>query len=80
MILREAQPVSGGKSPQNSGASELVALTEAQQAKGETPPQKRGEVLPKDKRALETASSDSSTESAEEGEVLASSSTTPLAA
>ena len=39
--------------------------------KTRTKPQ--GKVLPKDKRALETASSDSSTECAEGGEVLASS-------
>ena len=38
---------------------------------------KQGEVLPKDKRALEATSSDSSTESDEGGAVLASSSTTP---
>ena len=38
---------------------------------------KQGEVLPKDKRALEATSSDYSTESDEGGEVLASSSTTP---
>ena len=38
---------------------------------------KQGEVLPKDKRALEATSSDSSTESDEGGAVFASSSTTP---
>ena len=106
---------------QFSGPSVPVVLTEAPQAKGETPPQdrgkhgpqqeeipttsgetspqdmgkkrskapdsegegaektetKQGEVLPKDKRALEATSSDYSTESDEGGEVLASSSTNP---
>ena len=120
VVLREAQPMSGGKSAQYSGPS-TGSLTKAPQAKGETPPQdrgkhgpqyteeipttsgetssqdmgkkrpkapdsegkgtkktrtKQGEVLPKDKRALEATSSDYSTESDEGGEVLASSSTT----
>ena len=37
VLLREAQPLSGGKSPQHSGPSVPIVLTEAPQAKGETP-------------------------------------------
>ena len=122
VVLREAQPMSDGKSPHYNGPSVPVVLNEAAQAKGERPPQdcgrhgpqytevipttsgetspqgltkkqpkapesegectektrsKRGEVLPKDKRALEASSSDHSTESDEGREILASSSTTP---
>ena len=36
VVLREAQPLSGGKSPQYSGPSVPVVLTEAPQAKGKT--------------------------------------------
>ena len=67
---RETSPQDRGKQRPESPDSEGKDTE-----KTRTKPQNK--FLPKDKRALETASSDSSTESAEGGEVLASSSTTP---
>ena len=77
-----------GKLFQYSGPSEPVVLIKiwakngpkllTARAKGtEKTRTKQGEVLPKDKRALEATSSDYSTESDEGGEVLASSSINP---
>ena len=65
---------SGETSPHNKGKKRPQALDCVGTEKTRT---KQGEVLPKDKRALEATSSDSSTDSDEGGAILASSSTAP---
>ena len=70
VVLLEAQPRSGGSSPQHEGPSDS-------EGKGKDKRTKQGEVFLKDKRELEATSSSQPTESDEGGAVLASSSTTP---
>ena len=60
VVLREAQPLSGGKSPQHSGPSVPIVLTEVPQAKGETPPQGRVKGRPQDTEEILTTSRETS--------------------